>query len=233
LKAGINMEKLFGGEFYAEKALERIDASQERILEDGITLERIGLHNEIAEPREMQDCIFGNPEADIENWHPQLESNSCAVACQEYIAEQLLDSDFSEEKMIDFAERKGWYRPETGTTIGDIGKLLESMGLEVERGMQYSVSDLAEELETDGKVIVGVNNMILENPEYADFPGITANHAVQVIGIDASDPENISVILNDPGGENGKGRIIPMKTFQRAWETSNNYAAIARKGAAV
>ena len=225
------MEILFGEEFFDREAIEGIEASQKRILEDGVSLEHIGLRNEVVETREAEDSIFGNPEADIKNWHPQLEMNSCAVACQEYIAEQLLDSDFSEEKMIDFAERRGWYRPETGTTIGDIGKLLESMGLDVERGMQYSVSDLAEELETDGKVIVGVNNMILENPEYADFPGITANHAVQLIGIDASDPENIRVILNDPGVEDGRGKTVPMETFQKAWETSNNYAAIARKGA--
>lgn len=154
----------------------------ERMLEDGVSLEMIRPTPETAEVMGAQDHIIGDPETDMENWHLQTEANSCAIACQEFVAEQLLDAEFSEKDMIKAAREKGWYNPEIGTTPNDVGKLLEAVGLEAERGSRFSVADLAGELETEGKVIVGVNNMVLHNPEYADLPGISANHAVQVIG---------------------------------------------------
>ncbi len=51
-------------------------------------------------------------------------------------------------------------------------------------------------------------------------PGIDADHAVQVIGLDYSDPGNPLVILNDPGTANGGGAMIPLEIFMGAWEDS-------------
>lgn len=199
-------------------------------LETSVPGEKINPVSEFAEVNEEIEKVFGNPEKDMESWHLQSENNSCAIACQEYVAEQLLNEDFSESEMIKYAERKGWYHPETGTSPSDVGNLLRELGLEVETGMQHTISDLQEELDTGGKIIVAVNNMILENPEYADLPGYSANHAVQVIGIDTTNAADVRVILNDPGVENGQGRSVSLSTFKKAWETGGNYAVIARKG---
>lgn len=199
-------------------------------LEEGIELYRLGHKKEEIETE--SDTIIGSPETDMENWHEQTEQYSCAISCQEFVAEQLLDMELSEEKMIRVAHESGWYDPERGTTINDVGKLLEAIGLEVERGMHYTIKNLAQELETNGKVLCSVNNWILSNPEFADIPGIQANHVVQLIGIDTADPNDIRVILNDSGVKDGKARNVSLNTFCKAWETGGNYAVFARKGVA-
>lgn len=181
---------------------------------------------------EGAEYVAGNPETDMKSWHKQREDNSCAVCCQEFVAEQLLNREFSEQGMIQYATERGWYDPETGTTVSDVGKLLEALGLEVERKSGLTLPDLFEELESGHKLICGVNNMILENPDFADLPGLNANHAVQVIGIDYSNPEEVRVILNDSGVPNGMGRNVSADTFVRAWNTSGNFVVSVWKGVA-
>ncbi|MDO4650507.1 MAG: hypothetical protein Q4B26_17855 [Eubacteriales bacterium] len=204
-------------------------------VEQGVTLEHFGIKEqiEVSEINEASDAIYGNPETDAKNWHHQTESVSCAVACQEFIVEQLTGQEYYEHDLIQYAENLGWYDPESGTSIKDVGNILEAAGLLVERGEQYTLNDLAEELESGGKVICGVNNKILQNPMYSLVPGLRANHAVQVSGIDASDPNNVEVILNDPGVINGRGLRVPADTFMKAWGTGDNFAVFARKGVTV
>lgn len=196
-------------------------AGHTELLEEGVSLEHLhaGRGMEAEGPKER---IIGQPYEDMETWSPQAEDNSCAVACQEMIAEQLMGQDFSEENMIAFARERGWYDPESGTTIFDVGKILEEMGLQVERQTGATISDLAVALE-QGKVICGVNNMLLSAPELAMLPGLRANHAVQVIGIDTSNPDRVEVLLNDPGVENGCGIRHGLDDFLKAWKTSGNF----------
>ncbi len=216
-------------EFFDEtEELSRLEDTIE--LEPGVTLEHIGLRPKMIESELNTELGAGSPEKDAEHWHFQSEANSCAVACQEFVAEQLLQEDFSEQKMLDYAKEKGWYDSEVGTTGRDMGKLLESMGLEVERCFDLSLADLARELDAGAKPICGVNNMILAKPEIAAIPGQLANHAVEVIGIEQT-AEGTRVILNDPGVEGGGGRAVSASTFLKAWQTGGNYAVIARKGA--
>lgn len=201
-------------------------------IEPGIILERSELALSIPEAVEDADLVAGSPETDVENWHRQTEQNSCAVCCQEFVAEQLLDREFSEQGMIQYATEHGWYKPESGTSVSDVGKLLEALGLEVDREYGLTLSDLFGELESGHKIICGVNNMILENPGFADLPGYNANHAVEVIGIDYSNPEGVQVILNDSGAADGCGRSVSADTFIKAWNTSGRYAVSAWKGVA-
>ena len=201
-------------------------------IEPGLTLERS--EQAVLSPSELTEgaeFIAGNPETDMESWHEQAEQNSCAVCCQEFVAEQLLDREFSEQELIHMATERGWYDPETGTTLGDVGNLLEELGLEVERESGLTLPDLFHELESGHKLICAVNNMVLEDPGFADLPGINANHAVQVIGIDYSNPEGVRVILNDSGVSYGMGREVSADTFVKAWNTSGNFAVSAWKGA--
>lgn len=198
-------------------------------LEPGVFLERA----EQCSPEELvspSDLMAGTPETDLENWHLQKGDNSCAVCCQEFVAEQLLEQDFSEEKMAQYAMEQGWYNPEIGTVPNDTGKLLEAMGLEVEQEYNQTLSDLFGDLENGRKVICGVNNMILEKPELAELPGFRANHVVEVIGVDYSNPENVQVVLNDSGVSDGKGKRVSADTFLKAWDTSQRFTVTAWKG---
>lgn len=225
----MNFESLFDLEGVSEKK-EIFESVKE--IEPGIFLERSELALSNPEVAENIDLVAGIPETDVENWHRQTEQNSCAVCCQEFVAEQLLDREFSEQGMIQYATEHGWYHPESGTSVSDVGKLLEALGLEVEREYGLTLADLFGELERGHKIICGVNNMILENPGFADLPGYNANHAVEVIGIDYSNPECVQVVLNDSGVANGCGRSVSADTFIKAWNTSGRYAVSAWKGAA-
>lgn len=194
---------------------------QIELLEEGVSLEHLHAGRGM-ETEGQRERIIGEPYEDRETWSPQAEENSCAVACQEMIAEQLTGQDFSEEEMIALARERGWYDPESGTTMSDVGKVLEEMGMTVERQTGATVNDLAAALE-QGKVICGVNNMLLSAPELSVLPGLRANHAVQVTGIDTSDPNRVEVILNDPGVENGCGIRHSLDDFLKAWKTSSNF----------
>lgn len=199
-----------------------------RDLERGVTLEQHELNPAGMETTEAIE-LFGNPEKDMENWHPQSEHNSCAIACQEFVAEQLLQKDFSEKDMIRFAKEQGWYTSEAGTPQGHVGDILEALGLETSRESGQTLTDLAEDLQHGRKIICAVNNMILENADYTEIPGLKANHAVEVIGLDMSGPGEGQVVLNDSGVEDGQGRRVSVEAFVKAWNTSRNFAVTAWK----
>lgn len=198
-------------------------------LEEGLIREYIGVREGLLEAPEQTDGVVGDLE-DTGNWHPQAESMSCAVSVQELIAEQLLDQEISEEAVIDFAEQAGWYDPVEGTTLDNTGNVLEAMGLEVERDYNGTLTEVMQALAEGEKVICGVDNMILYDPRFADMPGRVANHAVQLVAIDFSDPENPQAILNDTGVLNGQGIRHDLDVFMAAWKTSGNFAVYAGKG---
>lgn len=198
-------------------------------LDEGVVSERI-LNPEAQEAIEAMELpknpeLVGDPQEAMEHWHRQTEDMSCAVASQCFVAEQLLDTEMDETKMIEYAEQHGWY--ENGTYPEDVGKLLEAMGLDVERHFEGSMEEIEQTLESGGKVMVSVNNAVLQQPFLANFPGFDANHVVEVIGIDKSDPTGIKVILNDPGVENGGGIVHELSTFQSAWATGGNFITTA------
>lgn len=166
--------------------------------------------------------LYGDPETARQVWHKQEHPVSCAVVCQEYIAEELLGKDFSEERMREYAEKREWFDA-LGTLNTDVGNLLEEMGLDVERTDEATIDDLKTILSSGGKAIVAVNNMTLHNRLYALLPSSVSNHAVEVIGIDERDPKHPKVILNDPGVSGGGGRVVPLSNFQTAWDKSVNY----------
>lgn len=200
-------------------------------LEPGVKYEKIGEIQKTADfSDESKELIVGDYKEAMEHWHMQLESESCVITQEISVAEQLLGKDFSEEKMLEFSKQMGWY---DGGRIseGDCGKLLEHMGLEVEKSENLGLNDLVQELTEGNRVICGVNNGMLYEPELSEVPGIRANHVVQVIGIDMTNPNDVKVILNDSGVENGRGVAVSADTFMKAWKTSDNFTLTARKGA--
>jgi hypothetical protein len=215
------------------EGIERIAENTYReieVLDEGVVRERIKGET-LFEVDELPNSIIGEPKEDMEHWHLQSERMSCAVAVQEFVGEELLDVELSETAMIEKAENMGWY--ENGTYPEDVGKLLEYLGLEVERQFEGCLEDIQETLENGGKVMASVNNAVLSSPFHFALPGMGANHVVEVIGIDKSDPANIKVILNDPGVANGCGISHSIEVFQKAWETGDCFMVSAFKSSDV
>lgn len=200
--------------------------SKEKELEPGVMSEWIGCDH-AEEVRKDHGEIVGEPKEDAELWHLQRGEMTCAVVSQEFVAESLLNKDFSEEKMAAFAERQGWY--ENGTSSENAGKLLEAMGLLVEREYDAGLDDLEQVLENGGRPMVSVHNAVLENPRLTAFPWLSANHMIEVTGIDKRDPEQPKIIVNDSGVRDGAGKVHEWNNFEKAWKTGGNYMVSAYK----
>lgn len=205
--------------------LEQLSETKEK-LSDGVLREVfIPLEQkELAKGLEQSEAIVGTPEKDMEHWHLQDNEVSCAVVCQEFVAEALLGDEYSESRMIECAEKRGLFH-EKGTFPEDVGKLLEDMGLEVTREYGCTEADLQAVLEQGGKAIVGISSLVLEYPSFFWRPGLGANHAVEVIGLDKSNPRKVQVILNDPGRSNGAGYQVALKDFKKAWSKGGCFMA--------
>jgi len=177
--------------------------------------------------------IIGDPDSDLANWHQQTQNDTCAVACQEFILDEMTGRDFTEAELTQQAIDRGWYTPGGGTPMEHVGKLLEANGIEVEQEYNCTMDDLSDKLADGENVIVAIDSHETWYPGGLDsdeilanvsgMPEQGANHAVQVIGIDHSDPNNPVVILNDPGTPNGRGTRVAADDFMSAWEDSNLY----------
>lgn len=186
------------------------------------------------DPSETGPGIIGDPGGEMANWHMQTYDDTCAVVSQEFILESLTGQDFSEDELRQEAIDNGWYTPGGGTPVEHVGDLLEAHGVDVERTDGATLQDIADKLSRGEKVIVGVDADEIWTPgqDYGQdeilgdvgcIPGQGANHAVEVIGIDVSDPNHPMVILNDPGHPDGQGAMIPADEFVNAWADSGNY----------
>lgn len=178
--------------------------------------------------------MAGSPEEDMDNWHMQRHEDTCAVVSQEFILDELTGRNFTEEELMRVAMANGWYTPGGGTTFENVGKLLEAYGIEVERTSGNTMTDLESKLLNGDKIIVAVDSSEIwsDSPEelldellseVLGIPDQQPDHAVQVIGIDKSDPNNPIVILNDPGHPDGMGMRVTAEEFFGAWEDSGFY----------
>lgn len=159
----------------------------------------------------------------------QIFPDSCAIKSQ-----QLILNDFgievSEVDLVQTAAVNGWYNG--GTAPQDVGKLLELANIPVTRQEGANVFNLVNELAQGHKVIVGLDSDELwKNDSISDklknwfddfWSGESGDHALIVAGIDTTDPNNIKVIVKDPGsGEDGKP--YPLEQFMDAWSDANCY----------
>lgn len=165
-----------------------------------------------------------------EFYNPKVEqefSDTCAIKSQ-----QLILKDFginvSELDLVQVSAANGWYNG--GTAPEDIGNLLELANIPITKQTNANVFNLVNELAQGHKVIVGLDSDELwHNDSISDklknlyddfFSGEHGDHALIVAGIDTSDPNNIQVIVTDPGsGEEGKP--YPLDQFMDAWSDAN------------
>ncbi|NJL51924.1 MAG: hypothetical protein HC930_06305 [Hydrococcus sp. SU_1_0] len=177
--------------------------------------------------------IVGDTESDMANWHQQTEPDTCAVVCQEFILDEMTGQDFTEEELAQQAIDNGWYTPGGGTPMECVGNLLEANGIEIAKEYDCTLDDISKKLADGENVIVGIDSDETWYPGGIDSDQVLSNvsgmpeqgsdHAVQVIGVDYSDPDNPVVILNDPGTPDGQGLRVDADDFMAAWSDSDNF----------
>lgn len=181
--------------------------------------------------------LIGNPEQDG-TFFPGKQSypDTCAIRCQEMILEEFTGQDIPEDAMVQMAEQHGWYSPGGGTSPSDVGNLLELNGVPVTRYENATIMNLSAELAQGHKVIIGVESGDLWGEsdithDLQELMGMqTADHAVVVTGIDTSDPENVKVLLADPG----TGQAVasyPVDQFMEAWQGSDFFMVATKEPA--
>lgn len=172
--------------------------------------------------------VSGNPEDAMDHWEFQGDTGRCAIYSQLFVIEELTGMELDADKLASLATENGWFTEEDGTPIEDIGNLVEAYGIPTETSQGGDITDIEEALDNGQKVIVAVDSGEIWYGEADDLyvPDEGADHAVEVIGIDRSDPENPMVILNDSGTPDGKGETVPLDTFMNAWADENNYMVV-------
>ena len=168
---------------------------------------------------------FGTPvNADPSNIQ-QHYSDTCAVRCQEIILRDY-GIDLTEDQAVQMAVDLGIYTPGGGTTMEDVGKLLEFNGIAVTQTSNANIFNLVNELGQGHRVIVGGDaDEIWGSTGWLHdlselFVPSGANHALIVSEIDTSDPDNVKVILTDPG-TGDVAKEYTLEEFQDAWSDSN------------
>lgn len=167
--------------------------------------------------------VVGNPAKAMELWEDQGETNRCGLYAQKFIIEEMTGEHIDIDQMAEVAENNGWFSEESGTSPMDMNKMLELCGIENEMSWDNDLDDLKDVLSNGGRAIVAIDaDELWHGEEDGIFsPLDSANHAVEVAGIDYSDPDNPMVILNDSGNpETGCGSLIPAKKFMDAWADS-------------
>lgn len=169
------------------------------------------------------DAVSGDPGRSMQEWEFQGETGRCALYSQKFVIEELTNQEIDIEELADLAEKNGWFSEDSGTPLLNMDKVLEYYGVHSDMSFHNDFSDLQRDLEAGKKVIVAIDSDEIWYGENDDLftPGDGPNHAVEVIGVDHSDPDNPMVILNDSGNPNGCGEMVPLDTFLDAWEDGN------------
>jgi hypothetical protein len=149
---------------------------------------------------------------------------TCAVVSQEMVLHDF-GIDASESQLVYTAVSNGWLT-ENGTSISDMGKLLEHYGVPTHTNHNGDLPSLVNELAHGHKVIVAVDADELWQgvsfwQKLTGLDNVSPNHAIVVSGIDFSDTNNPEVIINDPGLPDGGGTRYPLNHFLEAWNDSN------------
>lgn len=172
------------------------------------------------------DGVVGDPEEALDLWEYQGNTNRCAIYSQKFVIEEFTGEEVDIEELCDVAEENGWFSEDGGTPIMYMDKLLDHYGVPNETSFDNDIQDISDSLADGKRVIVAVDADEIwagENDTDMYEPGDGVDHAIEVIGIDNSDPENPMVIVNDSGNPDGQGVMIPMDTFVDAWEDSDCY----------
>jgi hypothetical protein len=168
------------------------------------------------------DGISGDPKESMTYWECQGNTKRCALYSQKFVIEELSPNiqNLDIEEFAQVAKEHGWFTEDGGTTFLNMNNMLDYYGIENVMTFHNSINDIEECLNNGGKVIVSIDSSEIwygaDNNIFA--PESSSNHAVEVIGIDRTNPEHPMVILNDSGTPYGCGEMIPLDVFEGAWE---------------
>jgi len=139
----------------------------------------------------------------VSDYVHQKYSDTCAIKSQQLVLEKF-GIYVSEDQLRTEAYTHGWYSPGGGTFMNDVGKLLELHGIGVNQYVNGNIFNVINELAQGHDVIMGVDSGELWH--YGLFEkmedrvlGPRADHALIVSGINTEDPQNIKIIITDPG----------------------------------
>lgn len=164
---------------------------------------------------------WGEPGSDATSpFVAQFYPDTCAIRSQQLVLSQF-GINVSQEELIKIASENGWYN--NGTPMFDVGKLLNYYNIETNMVQNANVFTLSNEIAQGHRIIVGVDSGELWHAGLAEnfedmFEG-GGDHALVVVGIDTSDPENITVQLMDPGTGH-IAKAYPLEQFMDAWKDS-------------
>lgn len=165
-------------------------------------------------------AVTGNPAASMEYWEFQGDTGRCALYSEKFVIEELTGQDIDIEDFAEVAKANGWFTEEGGTTFLNMNNMLDYYGIENQMSFHNSITDIENCLNNGGKVIVSIDSdeIWYGTSNNIFSPDSAADHAVEVIGIDRTDPNHPMVILNDSGTPDGRGEMVPLEVFEGAWE---------------
>jgi len=169
------------------------------------------------------NIIGENPESGAGIEVQQQYNDTCAIKSQQLILNEF-GLPVTEDQLVQQAEQFNIYTPGEGTSPADVGKLLELNGVSCTQHSNASIYDLTSALAQGQKVIIGVDSGELWQGEPMGdlLSGEQADHALIVAGIDTTNPNDVQVILTDPGTGEEAARY-PMAQFLDAWQDSGNF----------
>ncbi|BBO79710.1 hypothetical protein DSCO28_02760 [Desulfosarcina ovata subsp. sediminis] len=177
--------------------------------------------------------ISGDPIGNPDFFDRQDGPNSCAIATASMILRNI-GYDFGEDFLADYFQQFGAYDPEFGTdshSIADAINVLSELtnsDFNATEINHFTIDELKQILDSGDKILVGVDSHELyydSDITLNEIRGIPdSGHAIQLIGI-IRNGNDTSVVLNDPGIENGAGITVPLDRFLHSSDDFN-YTAI-------
>ena len=176
------------------------------------------------------ETAHGMPELDIK-FDPstyQYYPDTCAFQSQALILKEY-GFDVTQEDLVQIAKEQGWYVDGYGTPVDKVGKMLEHFGVDTSITEGNNIFNLTNELAQGHRVLVTVDSGELWSPGMGEkledlILGQRQDHALLVVGVDTSNPDDIKVIVTDPGNGNTQFAYSE-EQFLNAWKDSNCFMA--------
>ena len=163
----------------------------------------------------------------------QRYPDTCAIRAQEIILRDY-GINVTQDDLIRLSSDQGWYNDGHGTTLDNVGKILNHYGVETACHQEGNIGNLLEELSQGHRVIVGADSDELRGETgflhgIGEFFGFkNPDHTLLVSAMDDSDPDNRKIIITDPGtGE--VAHFYTLEEFENAWEDSKCFYVTTNK----
>lgn len=150
-------------------------------------------------------ATYGEPARNVVSGHVlQAYSDSCAIKSQQLVLEKF-GIHLTEDQLVTEAIQHGWYTPGIGTPMNCVGRLLQLHGVEMHQYVNCNICNVLNELAMGHQVIMSVDSGELCHYGLQEHledhtPGVGGpDHALIVSGINVSNPNDVKVIVTDPG----------------------------------